>query len=162
VWKDKEYDTDSTGGRFERETSSFRNWITADGSCGSAADHGFKAERGRYHLYVSYACPWAHRTLIFRKLKDLEDDIPLSVVHWHMGEKGWTFDNGKGVVKDPILNANYLYEVYAAADPSYTGRISVPCLWDKQRATIVNNYWPHAGTSSATRSQRRTGDYSLP
>ena len=133
-WQDKWYDTESTGGRFKRQVSSFRKQVTADGS-----GDGFKAESGRYHLYVSYACPWAHRALIFRKLKKLEEHISLSVVHWYMGEHGWTFDDGEGVIPDPVHGADYLYQVYQAADPEYTGRVTVPVLWDLERNTIVNN-----------------------
>ena len=139
VWHDEWYDTKSTGGRFMRQDSAFRNWVTPDGSPGPTGQGGFKAERGRYHLYVSLACPWAHRTLIVRKLKRLEDAIGLSVVNWLMREKGWTFAAGPGVVPDPILGAQYLYEVYAAARPDYTGRVTVPILWDKETRTIVNN-----------------------
>ena len=139
LWRDQWYDTKSTGGRFVRSDSRFRNWITADGSAGATGGGGFRAEPARYHLYVSLACPWAHRTLIFRALKGLEGMIGLSVVHWRMLENGWTFEDGPGVVPDPINGARYLYEVYGAADPSYTGRVTVPVLWDKARATIVNN-----------------------
>ncbi|MEB3210764.1 MAG: glutathione S-transferase family protein [Leptolyngbyaceae bacterium] len=139
VWKDQWYDTESTGGRFVRKESQFRNWVTADGSPGKTGEGGFKAEAGRYHLYVSYACPWAHRTLIFRSLKGLEEMIPLSVVHWFMGEHGWTFESGEGVIPDPIFNSKYLHQVYTHADPEYTGRVTVPVLWDKQTQTIVNN-----------------------
>ena len=103
------------------------------------AKEGFKAESGRYHLYVSYACPWAHRTLIFRVLKGLEDIIPISVVNCLMAEHGWTFAQDEGVIADPIFNANYLYEIYTHADPNYTGRVTVPVLWDKQNRTIVSN-----------------------
>src|SRR5690349_1657318 len=133
VWQDKWYDTGSSKGRFVRAESRFRNWVTADGAAGPTGEGGFKAEPGRYHLYVSYACPWAHRTLIFRALKRLEDLISLSVVHWHMGERGWTFAPGSGVIPDPIHHAKTLAEVYTAADPKYTGRVTVPVLWDKQR-----------------------------
>jgi len=139
VWHDKWYDTDSNAGRFKREDSSFRNWVTADGSPGPSGEGGFKAEPGRYHLYVSYACPWAHRTLIFRKLKGLENAISLSVTNWLMGSEGWTFELGPGVVGDPILGAGRLHEVYTAAKPDYTGRVTVPVLWDRERATIVSN-----------------------
>ena len=138
-WHDKWYDTKSTGGRFKRDTSRFRNWITADGSAGPTGESGFEAEPDRYHLYVSYACPWAHRTLIFRKLKGLEDMIPLSVVHWYMAENGWTFADGDGVVPDPIHDSDYMYQVYQAANSSYTGRVTVPVLWDKRQGTIVSN-----------------------
>jgi putative glutathione S-transferase len=138
-WRDQWYDTRSTGGRFKRDVSRFRNWITADGRAGPSGASGFQAEAGRYHLYVSYACPWAHRTLIFRKLKGLEDMISVSVVHWYMAENGWTFADGDGVVPDPIHDADYLYQVYQAADASYTGRVTVPVLWDKTKHTIVSN-----------------------
>ena len=138
-WQDKWYDTDASDGRFQREESGFRNWITADGSAGPSGIGGFKAEPNRYHLYVSLACPWAHRTMIYRKLKGLEDMISVSVVHPFMGENGWTFAEGEGVVADPVLNANYLYEVYTAANPDYTGRVTVPTLWDKKTNTIVSN-----------------------
>ncbi len=138
-WQDKWYDTKSTGGRFKRDISRFRNWVTPDGKAGPSGAPGFAAEAGRYHLYVSYACPWAHRTLIFRKLKGLEDMISVSVVHWYMAENGWTFADGAGVVADPIHDADYMYQVYQAADASYTGRVTVPVLWDMQKDTIVSN-----------------------
>jgi putative glutathione S-transferase len=139
VWQDRWYDTKSTGGRFVRNSAAFRNWVTADGSAGPSGKGGFKAEPGRYHLYVSFACPWAHRALIMRKLKGLEEMISLSVVHWRMLEHGWTFEEGPGVISDPINGARYLHQVYTAADPSYTGRVTVPVLWDKQSGTVVNN-----------------------
>jgi len=139
VWQDQWYDTGSQKGRFVRSESQFRNWVTADGSAGPSGEGGFKAEAGRYHLYVSYACPWAHRTLIFRALKGLESMISLSVVNWHMGARGWTFEPGPGVVPDPIHNAQALSDVYVAADPKYSGRVTVPILWDKQKNTIVSN-----------------------
>ena len=138
-WQDKWYDTEASGGRFVREDAGFRNWVTADGSAGPSGVGGFKAEANRYHLYVSLACPWAHRTTIYRKLKGLEDMISLSVVHPFMGDKGWTFAEGAGVIADPIVNASYLYEVYVAAKPDYTGRVTVPILWDKKTNTIVSN-----------------------
>ena len=138
-WQDKWYDTKASEGRFEREDAGFRNWVTADGSAGPSGIGGFKAEPNRYHLYVSLACPWAHRTTIYRKLKGLEDMISLSVVHPFMGDKGWTFAEGTGVIADPIVNASYLYEVYIAAKPDYTGRVTVPILWDKETNTIVSN-----------------------
>jgi putative glutathione S-transferase len=133
IWHDQWYDTKSTGGRFVRQQSQFRHKITGEGK------DGFKAESNRYHLYVSYACPWAHRTLIFRAIKGLEDMISVSVVHWFMGEFGWTFEPGEGVISDPIHNAKYLYEVYTKAESKYTGRVTVPILWDKKTNTIVNN-----------------------
>lgn len=138
-WQDKWYDTDASGGKFEREDAGFRNWITADGSAGPSGKGGFKAEADRYHLYVSLACPWAHRTTIYRKLKGLEDMISMSVVHPFMGDHGWTFAEGDCVTGDPIVNADYLYEVYIAAKSDYTGRVTVPVLWDKQTSTIVSN-----------------------
>jgi putative glutathione S-transferase len=138
-WRDQWYDTKATGGRFKRDISRFRNWVTADGRAGPTGASGFEARPDRYHLYVSYACPWAHRTLIFRTLKGLEDMIPLSVVHWYMAENGWTFADGDGVVPDPIHGADYMYQVYQAADASYTGRVTVPVLWDKEKQTIVSN-----------------------
>ena len=138
-WRDQWYDTKATGGRFKRDISRFRNWVTADGRAGPTGASGFEARPDRYHLYVSYACPWAHRTLIFRKLKGLEDMIPVSVVHWYMVENGWTFADGDGVIFDPIHDADYMYQVYQAADASYTGRVTVPVLWDKEKQTIVSN-----------------------
>ncbi len=132
-WRDEWYDTKSTGGRFVRKEAQFRDRVTADGSS------GFKAESGRYHLYVSLACPWAHRTLIYRKLKGLEDHISLSVVNPVMLENGWTFDEAPGVIPDAVSAARYLYEVYTAARSDYSGRVTVPILWDKETATIVNN-----------------------
>lgn len=138
-WQDQWYDTAKSGGRFQRQDSAFRNWVTADGAPGPSGGGGFKAEAGRYHLYVSLACPWAHRALIFRALKGLEAMIDVSVVNWLMLDKGWTFAQGEGVVPDPIGGAQYLHEVYTRADPHYTGRVTVPVLWDKATATIVNN-----------------------
>ncbi len=138
-WHDHWYDTKASKGHFERSKSQFRHWVTADGSAGPTGEAGFKAQAGRYHLYVSYACPWANRTLIFRKLKGLEDMISVSVVHWHMAEHGWSFEPGDGVIADPIINARYYYEIYLAADPHYNGRVTVPVLWDKQQNTIVSN-----------------------
>jgi putative glutathione S-transferase len=139
-WRDEGYDTRSTGGRFKREDSAFRNWITPDGSPGPTGEGGFKAEPGRYHLYVSLACPWAHRTLVFRRLKGLEDMISLDVVHYHMGAEGWVFDpTADGATPDTVNGKTRLYEVYQAARPDYTGRVLVPTLWDKEGATIVSN-----------------------
>lgn len=139
-WRDQWYDTKSTGGKFKRRESSFRNWITPDGSAGPTGKAGFKAEPGRYHLYVSFACPWAHRTLIFRQLKGLQSEISVDVVHYHMGENGWEFHAAAdGATPDSVNARNRLYEVYLEADPSYTGRVTVPVLWDKQQNTIVNN-----------------------
>jgi putative glutathione S-transferase len=139
VWHDRGYEQDKHDGRFERDASKFRNWVTADGSTGPGGNGGFKAEAGRYHLYAAYFCPWAHRTLIMRKLKGLEGLIGVSVTHWLMGENGITFLPEDDVIPDPIHHARYLYEVYRAADPSYVGRVTVPVLWDKQTGTIVSN-----------------------
>ncbi len=138
-WVDRWYDTASTGGRFVRQDSRFRNWITADGAPGPTGEGGFAAEPGRYHLYVSLACPWAHRTLIFRRLKGLEEMIGLSVVHWHMGDRGWTFERGPGATGDSLYGHCFLYELYRRAKPDYSGRVTVPVLWDRKRETIVNN-----------------------
>lgn len=138
-WVDQWYDTKSSGGRFQRQAAGFRSWVTADGAAGPSGEGGFRAEPGRYHLYVSLACPWAHRTLIVRRLKGLTEMIGLSVVHWRMLEKGWTFEEGPGVIQDPIHHARFLHEVYTAARADYTGRVTVPVLWDKQRGTIVSN-----------------------
>jgi glutathionyl-hydroquinone reductase len=139
IWHDRWYDTEKTGGRFERSESRYRNWITADGSPGPTGEGGFQAEPKRYHLYVSYACPWAHRTLIFRELKGLTDMVSLSVTHWLMAERGWTFDDAPGVVPDPIHGARALYEIYVADDPKASGRATTPLLWDKKQRRIVSN-----------------------
>lgn len=139
-WRDEWYDTKSTGGRFERKESSFRSWVTADGSAGPSGEGGFEAEPDRYHLYVSYACPWAHRTLIFRKLKGLEKTIGVTAVSPYMLGEGWTFDQDfPGVDRDAVNGKTRLHQVYTAADPRYTGRVTVPVLWDRQRETIVSN-----------------------
>lgn len=126
-------------GHFVRPDAPFRNWVTGNGEAGPSGVGGFKAEPGRYHLIVSLACPWAHRTLIFRRLKGLEGMISLSVVHWLLGERGWTFDPGPGVIPDTVLGAKALREFYVKARPDYTGRVTVPVLWDKRTNTIVNN-----------------------
>lgn len=133
LWKDEWYDTKSTGGKFVRKESAFRNRLSADPNA------EFAAEAGRYHLYVSLACPWAHRALIFRKLKKLEDIISISVVNFFMGENGWAFEDGPGVIKDSVNGCDYLYEVYVKADKKYSGRVTVPVLWDKKKGTVVNN-----------------------
>ena len=133
VWHDQWYDTRKTGGRFVRPESQFRDWITADGSS------GFKAEAGRYHLYVALSCPWAHRTVIMRALKGLEDAVGLSVVDTLMQEEGWVFSEAPGCIPDTVNGFTRLYEVYTKAKPGYTGRVTVPALWDKERQTIVNN-----------------------
>ncbi len=133
AWHDRWYDTKKSGGRFVRQEAQFRDRVTADGSS------GFKAESGRYHLYVSLACPWAHRTLIYRRLKGLDDHISVSVVNPLMLEHGWTFDDFPGVVPDTIGDARYLHEIYTRARPDYSGRVTVPVLWDKETGTIVSN-----------------------
>ncbi|MEX0305523.1 MAG: glutathione S-transferase family protein [Leisingera sp.] len=139
-WHDKWYDTKSTGGAFKRSESQFRNWITADGSAGPSGQGGFKAESGRYHLYVSLACPWAHRTLIFRKLKELEEHISVSVVHPDMMDEGWTFEtDANGATGDTLFSSTRMHQIYTRADAGYTGRVTVPVLWDKQQNTIVSN-----------------------
>jgi putative glutathione S-transferase len=138
-WTDQWHDTRSTGGRFVRPESVFRNWITPDGGPGPSGEAGFAAGPDRYHLYVAEACPWANRTLIFRTLKGLRDMITLSVVNPIMGSHGWTFAEGLGVVPDIVPGTKYLYEVYLRADPSCSGRVTVPTLWDKDRGTIVSN-----------------------
>ncbi|GHA17450.1 glutathione-dependent reductase [Devosia pacifica] len=140
VWSDQWYDTDKTGGKFERSKSAFRNWVTRDGSAGPSGDAGFKAEADRYHLYVSLACPWAHRTLIFRKLKQLEDLIPVSIVSPKMpDETGWSFKTDEGSTGDPLFGKDFLHQIYTEAMSDYTGRVTVPVLWDKHNGTIVSN-----------------------
>jgi putative glutathione S-transferase len=139
VWHDTDKRRTNDDGSFRRVETSFRNWVTADGSAGPTGTAGFRAEPGRYHLYVCHACPWAHRTMILRALKGLEDAISVSVVHWYMAENGWTFAPGDGIVPDPIHDAEYLHQVYKAAADDYTGRVSVPVLWDRATGTIVNN-----------------------
>ncbi len=129
-WQDQWYET--RDGKFERQASHFRDRVTP------AGEGRFPAQAGRYHLYVSLACPWAHRTLIMRRLKGLEPVIGLSVVHWHMAEQGWSFADGPGVIPDPG-GAGFLHEVYTRADPGYTGRVTVPVLYDLERRTIVSN-----------------------
>ncbi len=140
VWQDVWYDTKSHGGAFVRNDAGFRNWITADGSAGPSGTGGFKAESGRYHLYVSLACPWAHRTLIFRALKGLQDHIGVSVVHPDMLSEGWTFGTDfPGSTGDKLFDLPYLRDIYLRADPKMSGRVTVPILWDKERGTIVSN-----------------------
>lgn len=140
VWHDKWYDTKSTGGAFQRKDAQFRNWITADGSAGPSGGDGFQAESGRYHLYVSYACPWAHRALIFRALKRLKDHITISAVHPDMLTEGWTFQtDANGADGDALFGLPFARDIYTRADPAFTGRVTVPILWDKSRGTIVSN-----------------------
>ncbi|MBR9764038.1 MAG: glutathione S-transferase family protein [Rhodobacteraceae bacterium] len=139
-WQDKWYDTKSTGGAFQRQASQFRNWVTADGSAGPSGKGGFRAESGRYHLYVSYACPWAHRTLIFRALKGLEDHISVSVVHPDMLSEGWEFSTDfDGATGDDLFGFRTLREVYLKSEPGVTTRVTVPVLWDRQTGQIVSN-----------------------
>ncbi|WP_407391258.1 glutathione S-transferase family protein [Carnobacterium jeotgali] len=138
-WQDQWYDTEENGGRFIRQESQFRNWITADGSAGPSGEGGFKAEPGRYHLYVALACPWANRALIMRKLKGLEEMISVSVVNPLMAENGWTFEPEEGVIPDPVIDAKFLYELYTHVEPEYSGRVTVPVLYDLKQNKIVNN-----------------------
>jgi len=139
-WHDVWYDTKSTGGAFKRSTAAFRNWITPDGAAGPSGEVGFEAQSGRYHLYVSYACPWAHRTLIFRKLKGLEDHISVSAVHPDMLSDGWTFEkDAHGATGDDLFGLPFARDLYTKVYPNVSGRVTVPILWDKQRGTIVSN-----------------------
>lgn len=138
-WHTDWYDTKENNGRFVRQEAHFRHWVTADGQPGSTGKGGFKAEPGRYHLYVSLACPWAHRTLIFRALKGLADMISVSVVNSLMADDGWTFQPGAGVIEDSINGKTLMHQIYTAAVPDYSGRVTVPVLWDKQQNTIVSN-----------------------
>lgn len=140
VLKDDWFEKSSSEGEYVRKDSQFRNWVTADGSAGPTGDAGFAAEKDRYHLYVSYACPWAHRTLIFRKLKKLEDIISVSVVHPYMDEKGWSFDaDYPAATGDTLYQKKRMHDLYVKAQPDYTGVVTVPVLWDKKKETIVNN-----------------------
>ena len=140
TWHDVWYDTASTGGAFERTTAKFRNWITADGAAGPTGEGGFPAVSGRYHLYVSYACPWAHRTLIFRALKGLEAHMSISAVHPDMLSEGWTFEtDAHGATGDTLYELPFARDIYLKADPQISGRVTVPILWDKERQTIVSN-----------------------
>ncbi|MET0327942.1 MAG: glutathione S-transferase family protein, partial [Luteimonas sp.] len=139
-----QWHSDTTGlvdddGALQRPESVFRNWITADGAPGPTGDGGFEAEPGRYHLYVARACPWAHRATLFRELKGLQAMVGLSVTHWLMAEDGWTFATGPGVIPDPLHDVECLWQLYVRADPVYSGRVTVPVLWDTQRETIVSN-----------------------
>ncbi|MEP4248374.1 glutathione S-transferase family protein [Tateyamaria sp.] len=139
-WRDQWYDTKSTGGSFQRKEAQFRNWITADGSAGPTGTDGFEAESGRYHLYISHACPWAHRALIFRTLKGLTDHIDVSAVHPDMLTEGWTFEtDAYGATGDSLFGLPFARDLYTRADPKFTGRVTVPILWDKTRGTIVSN-----------------------
>ncbi|MBA0168235.1 glutathione S-transferase family protein [Pectobacterium sp. CFBP8739] len=140
VWHDTWYETKSTGGHFKRSESAFRNWVTPDGTPGLTANGGFPAQSGRYHLYVSLACPWAHRTLLMRQLKGLEDHIAVSVVHPLMLDHGWTFGTDfEGATGDSLYQHEFLYQLYLHAKPDYSGRVTVPVLWDTEQHTIVSN-----------------------
>ena len=139
AWQKGWFNTKKSGGRFVRSQSQWRDWVTVDGSPAEGRERGFKAEPGRYHLYVSYACPWAHRTLILRKLKKLEGIISVSVVHHFMGEDGWTFEQGDGATGDTLYGNKLLHQIYTKADPAYSGRVTVPVLWDRKEETIVSN-----------------------
>ncbi|HRE31272.1 MAG TPA: glutathione S-transferase family protein, partial [Candidatus Berkiella sp.] len=138
-WHDQWYDTHKSKGEFIRESSQFRNWVTSDGKPGPTGKGGFAAESGRYHLYASYACPWAHRTIIFRALKNLSDHISMSLVHPRMLQRGWEFIPTHPSFRDPLNYCRSLYEVYLLTDPFYTGRVTVPVLWDKKQHEIVSN-----------------------
>lgn len=139
VWQVDDLIKNKEDGKFIRPDSPFRDWITADGSPGPEGQKVYPAERGRYHLYVSLACPWAHRALIVRSLKGLEDMIDISIVHWYMGDHSWNFEPDEGVIPDPLINAKYLYEVYTLAKPDMTGKVTVPVLFDKKENNVVNN-----------------------
>lgn len=138
-WQDKWYETGSSGGSFEREAAQLRNWVTKDGSPGPSGKGGFKAESGRYHLYVALACPWAHRALIFRELKNLQEHISVSVVSPDMLDKGWTFDRDAGSSGDALYDFDFMHQVYTANKADYSGRVTVPVLWDKEQRCIVSN-----------------------
>jgi len=139
AWRDEQHSERTADGRFLRPTTRFRNWVTEDGSPGPTGSGDFAAARGRYHLYAALPCPWAHRTIIMRALKGLEDVISLSLVEPLYGPHGWRFGDGPGTIPDTANGASELAEIYLLADPKYTGRVSVPVLWDKERRTIVNN-----------------------
>lgn len=138
-WQGEDAAWTDDSGRMRRPSSKFRHWVTHDGEPGPTGDGGFKAEPGRYHLYVSRACPWAHRTTIMRELKGLQELVGLSVTHWLMADDGWTFEDGPGVVPDEVNGARYLWQIYAASDATYSGRATVPVLWDTRTDQIVNN-----------------------
>jgi putative glutathione S-transferase len=139
VWQDRWYDTKESGGKFKRTLAQYRNWVTPDGAPGPTGEGGFAAEPGRYHLYISPACPWSHRAMIYRVLKKLEPVIGMSTVDFHMAEHGWEFSEREGATLDAVNGANYLYEIYLKANPHYTGRVTVPTLWDTKTKTIVSN-----------------------
>src|SRR5882672_340420 len=139
VWRDEQHSERTPAGRFVRPATRFRNWVTEDGGAGPSGSGGFPAARGRYHLYAALACPWAHRTLIMRSLKGLEEAVSISVVEPLYGPHGWRFGDSPGTIPDSVNGTSELAEIYLRADPKYTGRVSVPVLWDKERRTIVNN-----------------------
>lgn len=139
VWRDDDEALVDEDGRLQRPSSAFRNWVTADGAPGPTGDGGFRAEPGRYHLYIARACPWAHRAAIFRELKGLQDMIGLSVTHWLMAENGWTFADGPGVIPDTVEGADTVWQLYVKSDPTYTGRVTVPVLWDTHTSRVVSN-----------------------
>jgi putative glutathione S-transferase len=138
VWSQQDNLVDAEG-RLQRPVAAFRNWVTPDGSPGPTGSGGFKAEPGRYHLYVARACPWAHRTTIFREIKGLQSMIGLSVTHWLITDNGWTFESGPGVVADPLHSTEFIWQLYKRSDPNHTGRVTVPVLWDKDTSQIVSN-----------------------
>ncbi|MGO2011904.1 MAG: glutathione S-transferase family protein [Pseudoalteromonas sp.] len=138
-WQDKWYDTESNQGEFKREAAQLRNWVTKDGTAGPTGEAGFKAQSGRYHLYVSLACPWAHRTLIFRKLKGLESHIDVSVVSPDMLAHGWSFDTDNHSSGDKLFNNDFMHQIYTQHKSDYSGRVTIPVLWDKQQNKIVSN-----------------------
>lgn len=140
VWSDAWYDTKASQGKFVRDIARFRNWVTKDGTAGPSGEAGFAAEAGRYHLYVSYACPWAHRTLMMRSLKGLEDYISISVVHPYMVEDGWTFATDfNGATGDTLMGKSFMRDVYIESYDKVSGRVTVPVLWDKKQHCIVSN-----------------------
>src|SRR4029453_18161346 len=139
VWRDEQHTERTPGGRFVRPTTRFRNWITEDGAAGPTSEGGFAAARDRYHLYVALACPWAHRTVIMRTLKGLEEVVSMSIVEPLYGPHGWRFGTSPGTTPDTVNGASELAEIYLRADPRYSGRVSVPLLWDQERRTVVNN-----------------------
>ena len=138
-WRDQWYDTEATGGEFVREDAQFRDWIVPPGAAAPAGCRAWPVQAGRYHLYVSLACPWAHRTLIYRELKGLADLIGVSVVSPLMLEQGWTFDRASGSTGDPLYDSEFMHQIYTRCNPDYSGRVTVPVLWDRESQTIVNN-----------------------
>jgi putative glutathione S-transferase len=139
TWQSKNASWTDSEGHMRRPSSKFRHWVTPDGEPGPTGDGGFQAEPGRYHLYVSHACPWSHRTTILRELKGLQELVGLSVTHWLMGEDGWTFEEAPGVIPDPVSGARYMWQIYSCSDPTYSGRATAPVLWDTRSNQIVNN-----------------------